>query len=309
VLVSSSSPIRPYSAVALNLLRGNLAVLYADTDAKFRNEILSNTRHMIERCRGAIAFLTRELENSKFLLQNDQAIKAPPQQALPGLLDDITSLLEIHKKFIRWFVEFLSGELVPTASYQRHITALKAIGLLLRSGISNSHSSPSLVKASDNAAMWPYTIDLFQSGIMRLILDLLMDPFEDVRSNASIILKFASQHSFKPVAARENDKVTSSILSTQNSLLGSSKVTTPKLLMHVIERGQAVSKRTGRADYADGLARSYEVMYGLGQSMESRYEILEGIVEQLETKVKICEDDLARAVLEAPIHGSFAALR
>ena len=79
--------------------------------------------------------------------------------------------------------------------------------------------------------------------------------------------------------------------------------------MDFIARAEEASKRTGRADYADAVARSHELLYGLLDSTEARIGLVEDVVDSLERKVAIAERDLARAVLIAPIHGHFAALR
>lgn len=332
VLVSSSSSIRPFSAVALSLLQRHMGILYADTDAKFRNEILSNTRHMIERLRGAIAFLTRELENMKLLLSLDASNGSAPREGNQELLDEINGLLKMHERFILWYLEFLSGELIPTASYQRHITALKALAVFLRSGILEPDRNLSLPKASHNATTWPFTINFFTSGTMRLLLDLVMDPFEDVRASAAVVLKFASRNDFRARTTTDNFKVLNHDLSevglngrrattrrTSNlqdpSNISSSappighSTATPQVLLTFIDRAQDAARRTGRADYADGVARCYEVLYCLSSSMDARLKLFEDMVEQLQPKIELAEKDLTQAVSEAPVHGSFAALK
>ena len=308
-----------------------MGILFADTDAKFRNDILSNTRHMIERFRGATAYLTRELENVRFLLSLNQSVGPVPQERNQELLDEISNLLQMHEIFIQWYLKFLSGELIPTASYQRHITALKAIALLLRSGIVELDPSLPPQRVSDDSTIWPFTIKFFTLGTMRLILDLLMDPFEDVRVNATVVLKLASRDDFRLGNPTKNSKdmrskfsqlaiatrlATAPQSSDSQQLPNSSSApltnhaaAPPQILLDFIDLAQDIAKRTGRADYADGVARSYEILYGLRSSMEARLTLVEDLVDQLELKVNIAEEDLAQAVLEAPIHGSFAALK
>ena len=119
-----------------------------------------------------------------------------------------------------------------------------------------------------------------------------MDPFEDVRIGASDVLVFASRSCFSSRNPTSN--------STDRPL---------GLLIDFIERAKEASKRTGRADYADGVARSYRLLYGLQISRADKVELLEELVHDLETKVKIATKDLAQAVFEAPVHASFAALK
>ena len=301
-----------------------MGVLYADTDAKFRNEILSNTRHMIERLRGAVAYMTRELENAKFLLEGNKSSGLASPKSKLQLVDEISVLLKAHQKFLQWYLKFLSGEMIPTASYQRHITSLKAITSILRSGILESEPSLPLPKAMANATNWPFKIIFFTPGNMRLILDLLMNPFEDVRISAGVVLKLASRDAFEAgrttdtmMASDRSDsqhghpseEVTNELSLRSDQSLTSTATASPQLLLDFINRAQAIAKRTGRADYGDGVARSFEILYCLRTSTDARLTLIEDLVEQLELKVEIAETDLTRAVLEAPIHGNFAALK
>jgi hypothetical protein len=330
VLVSSSSSIRPFSLRALALLRSHMGFLYADTDAKFRNEVLSNTKHMIDRIRGATAYLVREAENLRFLLGQKDAANRITYQKDQEIFENIGQHLERHKSFIEWYLEFLCGELIPTASYQRHVTSLKAITLFLRSGIalgSNTKSEPKI--SSDNATVWPYHLDFFTNRVLRLLLDLLMDPFEDVRSNASTVLKLAYPGNFSYGKLELRDKglklkpLRSTIVevelqdtslaplptSSSNDSKEKSRDLSLELLLDFIPRAQLLSKRTGRADYADGVARSYELLYSLMPSIDARLDLFEELVNELDLKVYTAEKNLAQAVLDAPVHGNLAALK
>ncbi|KAA8564146.1 hypothetical protein EYC84_012123 [Monilinia fructicola] len=274
VLVSSASSTRPFSPAALNFLQENMAHLYADTDAKFRNDVLSNTKHMIERIKGATAYLVREID--RMIIQGRQTDCSDAQQ-----------LLGKHEKFLTWFLGFLLGELVPTASYQRHITSLRAISLLLRSELQENSFEVQKVTTPDSTT-WAHTLRVFNQESMRLILDLLMDPFEDVRSGATAILKLASPHNFQSTKCQGP--------------------TDFNILMEFIHRAEDFSKRTGRADYADGVARSYQILYGLLDPNNGRLNLVENLIDGLEKKVIIAQKDLGQAVLIAPIHSDFSTI-
>jgi hypothetical protein len=303
-----------------------MSILFSETDAKIRNEILSNTKHLIERLRGATAFLVRELENLSFQLRPDHRLPLEQQQKAEQLLSETQGLLRRHESFIEWYLEFLLGELIPTASYQRHITSLKAIYLLLRSGILKQNSVSPLPRASNNATVWPYSLDFFTPGVVRLLLDLVMDPFEDVRGGTTSILKLASPCHFviRPEelfdgalstrsaeqAFGNNSQVTANLPVVSNVSAHCKSIDhSLKLLRVFIEHAEEASKRTGRADYADGVARSYELLYGLLPSADLRIELVCQLVDDLELKVGIAEGNLGQAVVEAPVHGNFAALK
>lgn len=310
-MVSSSSPIRPFTAFALETLRLHLPTLYSDTDAKFRNEVLSNSKHMIDRLRGSTGFLVRELDSI-----NTRA-KIGTSDTQPQIVIDATACLFIHKEFIEWYLKFLLKELIPTTSYQRHIAALKATELLLHSGVLRHDGSSPLPQKADNDTAWPFHIDFFTPVSMRLLLDLLMDPFEDVRSSATAILKLAPPTDFmiEPVKIISKDNNIHYTKNLANLKAGVSKSgsmgsgVSLESLQTFISRAEEDSKRTGRADYADGVARSYDLLYALQTSKESRLRLLVRLIDDLETKVEIAEQGLGQAVLEAPVHGTFAALR
>jgi hypothetical protein len=324
VLVSSISSTRPFPLATFNLLRLNLGLLYSDTDAKVRNEVLSNTKHMIGRIKGAMSVLTRNIDlrqrkHNQLLQQNSE------HQDFANISSQEAMILQEHEDFILWYQDFLMNELIPTASYQRHITALKAIQLLVDSGIlipQNKTPSHSLVNAEKT--LLP---SVFNRKLVRLLLDLVMNPFEDVRAAATQLLKlvpescFAQQHEF---SAHMDSQVSSRFENTPNYSVGDTldgiptnaggkerfqnhKV--PGIIKYFIQKAETASRRTGRADLADGVARAYELIYCLQTTDEARLDLLEDLVSDLEKKVVVAEKDLVQAVLLAPIHGQFAALR
>jgi hypothetical protein len=293
-----------------------MSFLFCDSDAKFRNEVLSNTKHMIDRLRGATAFLAREIENLSFQLRPEHVLPPRERQMAQHALEQTTELLMGHASFVEWYIDFLLGELVPTSSYQRHITALKSIFLLLRSGILKSNPGSPPERVADNSTVWPCVIDFFNPLSMRLLLDLLMDPFEDVRNSASSILKLASPDNFTGVNETWTDPESSQLAKCVKNLAEDvqkfSNVKTAKplgLLRDFVERAEVWSKKTGRADYADGVARSISLLFSLLPSINERVNFLTRLVEDLEAKLCTAEQDLGKAVLDAPVHGNFAALK
>ena len=292
VLVCSASSIRPFSARNLDILKSHMWILYSDTDARFRNDILSSTKHMVERLRGATAYLVRESENLSFLLSSDRGMK-PLQRQNEEALNEIEDMLRSHESFVDWFLEFLAGELIPSSSYQRHITALKALTILVRSGIIGNGHLMVPTKNADNATVWPYTVESFAPAMIRLLLDLVMDPFEDVRSSATTVLKLV--YPDKP--------------EIEQPLGNNKEARLLEPLINFISRAKDASARTGRADYADGLAHSYELLYKLSPSAETKIGLLEALVDDLDEKVEVAELDLVQAVSQAPIHANFAALK
>ena len=323
VLVASPSPLRPFTTVALDIMQSQMGILYADTDAKFRTDTLSNTRKLFERLRGTTAYLNRELGNLSLKHGLEHSTRS---QEGATFNNQTQKILQRHEDFIEWYLEFLLGELVPTVSYQRHITALKAIRLLLQSGILNHSSATHPLTASNNAAPWPYRVNFFATHAMRLLLDLLMDPFEDVRNIAAAVLKFAPIETFaadttkqepnyhKPKLIRvENTIQPNKPYSAEVHEVSNSKSMPDEMgiasLTAFIARAEDLAKRTGRADYADGVSRCYELLYTLLPTTESRLNLVKRLAHDLEAKIQVAEQDLAKAVVDTPVHGTFAALK
>ena len=270
---------------------------------------------MVERLRGATSLLAKEIDSLSKQLKGKQELPTTQHAEGRKRLDAIKQISQSHNDFVTWYFEFLLLELIPTASYQRHITSLKAISLFLRSGIlKQSHGSQPL-KTSGNNTVWPYNVGFFTRASMRLLMDLLLDPFEDVRSGATSILKLASPSDFeleRSPSATTADKASQD--SARTGLSPTIEVSSQSnriplgLLIDFIGRAEDLSKQTGRADHADGVARSYELLYGLQTSPQSRLALISQLVDDLERKIQVAEHSLGQAVFEAPVHGNFAAL-
>ncbi|SZF06009.1 unnamed protein product [Blumeria hordei] len=315
VLVSSASPLRPFSPLSLRVIESKIHILYSDTDVKFRNEILSTSKQLIERLRGSTTFLSREISSIKSQLSNGTPLDT---QALYNL-EQAQSLLCHQRHFIKWILEFLLGELVPTASYQRHFTSLKTISLWIGSGILKNKADLLQAKKGGNETAWSFSIFLFSPEVLRLLMDLLVDPFEDIRNLASSILEnwpsceLLETESSLDNSWRENIVVFPSCIrrakpSSFSTELNLEHCERLAIVENFLKRAEMISNKTGRADYADGLAKAYKLYYSLQLSDLGRLELLSELIESLDRKVEISKKSLAQAVQAAPIHGNFATL-
>jgi hypothetical protein len=329
VLVTSVSSARPFTLRTLKLLQQNLGLLHSDTDAKVRNEVLSNTKQMVRRIKGAVSFLTRDIATSH-IRNNQISQKKGEFPDLTNVASQATMALKEHEDFISWYQNFLGNELVPTASYQRHITALRAIQIFVNCGILIRHEKMSREYSADTQSQENLPENIFTEKLMRLLLDLLMDPFEDVRAVATQLLKLAPEKCFmlqhivessdRPksnafpllIQNRSNHSNGKILDRTYTSTSGRKRLQqakVPGILVSFIQKAETASRRTGRADLADGVARTYELIYFLQSTDEARLDLLENLVSELEGKVVIAENDLAQAVLLSPVHEDFAAIR
>ncbi|KKF95395.1 putative protein.07 [Ceratocystis platani] len=295
LLVSSSSTTRPYSTTALNLLRKYIPGYFSESDAKFRVDFLGIANSMYRRIRGAIALVRRSMKTQ---LQSGEPMKVDgSSNSEPKLkrqkqelqhtnvlkisIDELEAVLKEHQEYLKWYLNFIKWELVPTASYQRHTMGLKVLVKVIK-------------QENDEARIWAGPEDdalffeTFDESWSRVLFDLLMDPFDDIRDGSALVLK----------AVMTNPRF-SKFLNGQ---------TVVQTITNFLPRVTSLAIVTGRADYANGVARTYDLLYRFSETPEARLAVLNGIMATLSEKVALAENDLGVAVLEAPTHGEFASL-
>jgi len=225
---------------------------------------------------------------------------------------------DAHKQFVVWLHGFLIAELHPTASYQRHISAIQGLHTLLKSGVDSSVSQIILSRLAKNSSQWPFHITIVNDSVRRMLCDLLLDPFDDVRNGALSILKIdnSSRHLPQQEHVEGHIPSTDPTNSREVSLAISGTGEDP-----VFERAKAVMLRTGRVDHADGVARLFDLRsYRLSASHEgtqqlgvpslvSQLAIVHDLTTLLETSLEAAKTNMADAVSNFPMHGLFTALR
>lgn len=266
LFVASNSPTKAFQSAVLEQLKSALPHLHADTDAFARSELFSLSQRMFDRIRSATTALSRTSSDS------DKS-------------NDARQSIEQHKAFIDWYIRFLAWELRPTSSYQRHISALKCLSLLLRSGIDADVNKTEFSKSAIGSAQWSFNVSIVDAGLRRLLLDLLMNSFEEVRQTAASILELCTSKS------------------TANSTDIRDSLETAK------ERAIAMMLASGRADHAGGVAYMYALSYVLAETSDDRKAVLTGLLNQTEEMLNVADNDLARAVDKFPLHGLLTSLR
>ncbi|CAK7204368.1 hypothetical protein SEUCBS139899_007124 [Sporothrix eucalyptigena] len=282
LLVSSQSTTKPYSETAFELLRRYLPTYHAESDAKFRYELLAHTRDMAIRLKSAIATMQRWGRGGEGG-DADAPSKTSSKKKEKAVIDEaiIQKTLAQHEDFLTWYLTFLRAELAPTASYQRHFTSLKATSWLLRQrrdvsgGVSDALDSV-LVQRLFKDSAW-----------VRCVLDLVMDPFDDVRETATSLLVLAPP---ELVAADENPL--------------------RDVLAEFSKRADQRASQTARQDHADGAARCQGLMCSwAATNLSAQKAILSRVLHVLEDKIALAEKDLGTAAVKSPVHGEFASIK
>lgn len=296
VLVSSLSSTRPFPKESLDIIRQNLYVLHADTDAKFRNDLFASTKHMLERLRGALALLTREagLRVTRRQIATDpnspkelQVVHNTEQIDKEGI--DIQTHIQEHEHFLSWYLSFLAQELVPTASYPRHITSLKSLEILLKTGVQLSPGIPIINTSRGSDTFWPKQVNVFSPSVCRLLLDLVLDPFEEVRNCSVSVLNSAPRDCFGPLSDTPYGPV-------------------PQLLQDLLSEAKMASSQTGRADAADGLAHMNVLYFKILDNDQNRMDFFHSLLCVLEEDIEVAGADLNVAAEAVPLHGQLTTL-
>ena len=130
---------------------------------------------------------------------------------------------------------------------------------------------------------------------MQLLFNLIMDPYDDVRSSGAALLKLFPRSSLALA------------LSGHSKVIESSQSLT--------DRADTMMCRSGRADDADGAGRLHELLFDAAPSElkegepRTRYVVLQDLLNDLEEDVLTAVGNLGLAVSASPIHGRLIALR
>ena len=199
----------------------------------------------------------------------------------------IQGALDQHEEFFSWYASFLRNELVPTASYQRHITSLKASAAIF----APRRDLPGGPEAFDMVMGASLFRDL---AWIRSVLDLIMNSFDDVREATTALLMSFPEDLVKQVLPGEEANKMASL---------------QDMLQEFCRRADKHASRTGRADHANGAARAKGLLCAWTRGLHAKLDILKSVLDVLEDKLSLAEEDLGNAAIGDPVHGSFASVR
>jgi hypothetical protein len=247
-----------------------LPSMHADSNAQTRQQIVTLVKKLAVRLRGSQA-AQKNLENGE----------APDAQ-----------------KFLETYRDFLEDELRPSASYQRHITALKSLSIILNTGV-----DPRVTRAVENPnrdAPWRFTVDVLRRSLFRLLVDLLLDPFDEVRGSALHILGVFPAE----IPSQLSDKT------------GNNSSNVIEWLLIGVAKAKVLASNTSRADHADTLARLYHAIFSKANTGErellwyrTKIGVVNEILDGLEAKLVQPGGLFSSSTRDAPLHGYVSALR
>lgn len=285
LLVTTFSTAKPLTTAATSAILRGLPSMHADSDSYTRGEIMSLTRRFIIRLKSGILNI-EDLPD---------ATRLATGRHLSGSIKSDTET----KEFLKAYIRFLQRDLIVTASYPRHITALKALKLLLQSGLDpRTDIAP---PKSEVETRWKLHVNIFESRLLRLLVDLLLDPFEEVRQTALSIINLFPR-----------DILLGGLIdaSEPQSTIG-------VRLTDALARAESLASKTSRADHADTVARLYHVMFCAARDIpdagtgwwETKSSVVNTILSKLEEKLSSSKGLFNSTLREAPLHGYMSGLR
>lgn len=287
LLITSHAMTRPLPRASFASLRRYLSSLHADIDANFRGELFGLTQRLFDRLRAATATLARAVHTQS------RNAKSTSKSGNEAPLDTAQRTLKRHKDFITWYLTFLKLEFRPTASYQRHISALRCLSITARSGLDEGVPKESLSKSALGETKWPFHVNVMDRDFLHLLQELIVDPFDDVRQASAILLTISDRRPSEGQASSRNGDLLRTLSRAEKSMLAS-----------------------GRADQADGVAHLHKAIYEQASKTvdndpawwDSRYRVVHHLVDTIEEMMGIAKTNHALAISKYPLHGLFASL-
>lgn len=283
LLITAPSTTKPLSSAAIRVIIKSLPSLHAESDPCTRGEILSMVRGLIVRLKGGIL---ADIENPV-----EPRTTLSKKQPIVFIRDDVET-----RSCLENYLNFLAADLRTTASYHRHIMALKTVYLLVESGLDERYIGTMSSKPEHRQNRWRFHLEIFGPVLQRLLVDLLMDPYDEVRGMALNLLKLFPRPVLLHSAGPNRNK--------------------PELII-AVAKAEMLASNTSRADHADTVARLYQLIFYTADAKtpkgidwwNTRLGVVELILKKLEDKLSSAEGLFNSSLRDAPLHGYLCALR
>ena len=246
-MIASSRPNDVLPPEALSPLRRFIPGFHHETDPRIRNGFIALTKLIFGKLEQAAKTFSR--------------VSSEAGNSHTDLAEERANMWE-HMNLARWYQRFLWNELRPTASYQSHITALKVLLLMFPSDhllsflLSNRQPHPDVEQAESRSVK--YTI----FDHLRPLLDLLTNPFDDVRQSAFEILSLILPSDLHSGRVHKSSNYIGVYLRTHQA----PQAQLVSWVEIAIARANGFLQCTGRADLADGVGRLYDLYQRISKS-------------------------------------------
>lgn len=270
LLVSSPKLAKTIPPVVYQIIADSFDMIFMDGDLETRNELFSYFKKFIIRIKDSTYALQRDATSltkknfTKFELEIHQKLQS----------------IKESKEFLLKLLNYIKFNLRPGSSYLKKEMSYKLLLVLIKSGLDARISTKYLEKSK--TVGFVFSIDIYDSLLIRLVIDNIMDNFDDIRSYSTEIISMA------PL--------------TLDSYINMSLLETRALTMLSDIKGKEV----------DSGARFFKFTFNYYQSMSNLKEC-ERIVCLLLNKIDLSllklKEDIAIACISYSIQGYFAAFK
>ena len=314
IMTRSSSTTDPVSPDNLSRLRDSICYFHVEVDPRTRNEFVSLAKELIPRVMRAMWSSQTTVNSCKQALSEESAkgslgLDLEQQHKIEGIIRVNEILHHQQSSFFKFYMQFLASELRPTASYQRHITALHILSAVIRYAFSKN--TVGLLEADlIDRDVERRGHSSFIRSLLRPLLDLLMDPFDDVRSMAASVVLMILENVWEPHSRSLEDEAVQTPLPVA---INRGKDDDCLDFSDLLNRVRSTLRTTGRADHADGFARLYCIIWQFGtRNLDWHVKktfVIDNLLLDLERDINVALSDLHLAVGTRPLHGHLIALR
>ncbi|KAK6333239.1 hypothetical protein TWF718_011060 [Orbilia javanica] len=240
LMIISSSVALPFTPTYTSIFSDHFDDLFSESDPQVRNEVYAGFRVLLERLVASSYALNKKLRS---LEGRPTGLGTSTETA--DEVQTINNKLLQQKAFTSWFLnELLPAQLQPNSSYQRVILALKVYSYWLpqierdwRNSLPGSDLAADIKKSKRKQnerehIVLPFDPQVQYTSLLRLLVERIMDPYDDIRALATGLIKELPQSRDVPWA-------------------------------HVLQRSQKLIEDSGRPGQEDGFSRILEVLHDL----------------------------------------------
>jgi hypothetical protein len=271
LLVSSPKLSKAIPSCIYEIVLGSLDMIFMDSDLETRNEMYSSFKKFISRIKDSTYALQRDA--TSLTKKNYEKFELEIKEKL----NDVTK----SKDFFIKLLKYIENALKPGSSYLKKEMAYKLLIVLIESGLDKRIDSKYLESGSKSVG-FVYQIEIYNNTLVRLLIDNIMDNFEDIRHFSTEIITMAS---FKLEECID---------------------------MNLLELRALEMLRDIKGKEVDSGARFFKFAFEYYQNNENLIKC-ENIVQLLLTKIddslEKADDDFSAACIHHSIQGYFAAFK
>lgn len=270
LLVSSPKLSKAISSIIYQQVSNSLDMIFMDSDLETRNELYSYFKRFIYRIKDSTYALNRDANSltKKNFSKFESEIK-----------DKLNSINE-SKNFFNNLLNHIQDNLRPDSSYLRKEMSYKMLLALVRSGLDSRVSNKFTEKCKTSG--FPYSIDIYNSSLTRMVVDNITDNFDDIRHYSTEIITMS-----------------------------------PLLLEEVIDMELLESRALEmlgdiKGKEVDSGARFFKFTFNYYQNknnLEKCTIIMTELVNKIDFSIEMAKQDLSKSCISYSIQGYFAAFK